>query len=99
MTDANDVVDIAQGELEQLIGQDTGGIGEAKERMVREYGADSHGARVQNGFVAEIAETGVAVDDFNALANHYVAEHGEEGEYSGEGGFAIDYRKWAIVHF
>lgn len=98
VADADDMVDVAEGELEQLVGEDAGGVGKAKERVVGEDGAQAHGARMQDGLVAQVAEAAVAVDDVDLLADDNVAEHGEEGEDGGEGRGAVDDEKWHIVH-
>jgi len=37
MTDANDMVHIAQRELEKFVSEDAGSIGEAEQRMIREH--------------------------------------------------------------
>lgn len=49
------MINITQTELEQLVGEDAGGIGKAKERVIREYGSNAHGSGVQSGFPAEVA--------------------------------------------
>lgn len=97
VADANDVVDVAEGELEQLVGQDTGSVCEAKETVVGEDGAQAHGAGVENGLVAQTAETGMAVDNVDALADDYVAEDGEEGEDGGEGRLAVHDKEGHVV--
>lgn len=84
------MVDIAQGELEQLVGEDAGGVGKAKQGVVGEDGADAHGAGVQRGLPAHAAQGGVAVDDVDVLADDDVAEDWEEGEDGGQGGGAVD---------
>ncbi|KAL1844434.1 hypothetical protein VTK73DRAFT_2564 [Phialemonium thermophilum] len=94
---ADNVVHVAQGKLEKLVGQDAARIGKAKEGVVGEDGAQAHGAGVQDSLVAEAAETGVAVDDLDALAQHDVAEDGEEGEDAGEGGAAVDDQEGHVV--
>ena len=39
MAHTNDMIDIAEGELEQFVGQDTGSVGEAKQAVISENGA------------------------------------------------------------
>jgi hypothetical protein len=69
MTDANDVIDIAQAELQQLVGNDAGSIAEAKETMIGEDCMKAHGSGVQDCLVAKIAERRMAMDDLNVLSN------------------------------
>jgi hypothetical protein len=46
MADTDDMIDVAQGELEQLVGQDTRSIGEAKQTMIGKHGPQAHRARM-----------------------------------------------------
>lgn len=91
------VIYIAQNELEQFIRQDTRSIRESKKRMIGKHGPQPHRPRMQNGFVAERAETSMAMDDFNLLADADVAQYGEEGEDGGEGGRPVDDEKGHVV--
>lgn len=52
MTDADNMVDIAQSELEKLVGEYAARICEAKETMVGEDCPQAHSPSMQNGFVA-----------------------------------------------
>lgn len=84
VADTNDMVDIAQGKLEQLVGEDAGSIGKAKEGVVGEDGPDAHGAGVQGGFPTEIAERGMSVYDVDLLTDDDIPKDWEEGEDSGK---------------
>lgn len=97
VADAYAVVYVAEGELEHLVGEDAGGVGEAEERVVGEDGAQAHGAGVEDPLVAEAAQAAVAVDDLDALADADVAEDGEEGEDGGKGGLAVDDEEGHVV--
>lgn len=55
MGDADDVVHVAEGELEELVREDAGSICEAEEGVVRKDCAKAHCPRVQDCFVAETA--------------------------------------------
>lgn len=46
MTDADDMVNITQGELQELVGEDAGRICEAEQRMISEHSPQSHCPRV-----------------------------------------------------
>ena len=48
--------------------------------------------------MAEIAETAVAVNNVDALADHYLAKHWEEGEDCGKGDGAVHDEKGYIIH-
>lgn len=65
--------------------------------MVSKNGTQTHGAGMQNGFVAQAAQTGMAVDDLNLLADDNVAEDGKEGKDSREGGLAVDDKKGHMI--
>jgi len=43
MAHADDMVDVTEGEFQQLVGEDTGGIGKAKQTVVGEDGPQTHG--------------------------------------------------------
>ena len=77
VADADDVVDVAQRELEQLVHQDAGGVREAEELVVGEARRDAHRARVKDRLVREVRECLVAVHDVDALADDRVVEHRE----------------------
>lgn len=47
--------------------------------------------------MAQRAETAMAMDDFNLLADADVAQDGEEGEDGGKGGRAVDDEEWHVV--
>lgn len=90
MADTDDMVNVAQGELEQLVGQDAPSICEAKEAMICKNGPQTHGARMQDGLMTQATKTGMSVYNLDALADYNVAKDGEEGEDGGEGRLAID---------
>lgn len=78
MAHADDMINIAQAELEQLVGKDTRGVGKTEQRVVRVDGAQTHGAGMQDGFMAQAAQTGMAMDNIDALPQDDIAEDGEE---------------------
>lgn len=90
MANTDDMINVAQGELEQLVGQNARSISETKQTVVGENCSQAHCARMQNGFMAKAAKTGVSMDNLDALADDNVAEDGEKGEDGGKGGLAID---------
>lgn len=53
MANANNVVNIAQSELEQFICQDTRSIRKTKQRMIRKDGPKAHCSSMQNRLMAE----------------------------------------------
>ena len=62
MRDADDVPNIAQTELEQLIRHNTPCIAEAEKRVISEDRIQAHRPRMQDAFMAEVAETAMAMD-------------------------------------
>ena len=98
MRDTDAVVDIAEGELEQLVCQYTCRIGKAKQRMVREARLEAHGPRMQDRLVAQAAQARVAVDNLDLLADEDVAEDGEKRKHCGEGRLAVDHKERRVVH-
>lgn len=99
MADADAVIHVAQAELEELVGQDTGCVGKPKERVVGEDGPQPHSPRMENGLVTQVAQAAMAVDNLDALADDNVPKDGEEGEDGGEGGVAVDDEEGDVVDF
>lgn len=97
VADTDDMINIAEGELEELVGKNAGSVGETKQTVVSKDGTQAHGAGMQDSFVTQAAQTGMAVDDLNLLADDNVAEDGEEGKDSREGGLAVDDKKGHMV--
>lgn len=97
MANADSMVHITQGELEQLIGENRSSIGESKEGVIGEDSSQTHRAGVEDGFSTEAAETGMAMDDFDLFANDNVAENREEREDRREGGLAIDDEEGNVI--
>jgi hypothetical protein len=86
----DDMVNIAEGKLQQFIGQDGPGICKTKKGMVGKNGPEPHGAGVQDTFMAEAAETGMAMHNLNLFSDHNVPEDGKEGKNRGHGRLSID---------
>lgn len=99
MTDTNNMVHVAQRELEELVGEDTGGICESEEGVIRKDCPQTHCSAMQNCFMAETAQAPMAVYDFNLLSKDDVAKDWERGEDGGEGRFAVDDEEWNVVDF
>lgn len=78
MADTDRVINIAQGELEQLVGQDRGSISKSKEGVVRKHCSQAHRSRVENGLSTETAETRMTMHNLDLFPNDDVAEDGEE---------------------
>ena len=74
MRNTDDVPDIAQAEFQQLIRHDTPCITEAEKRVISEDGIQAHRPRMQNAFVAEVAETGMAVDDLYSFPDEDLSQ-------------------------
>lgn len=54
---------------------------------------------MQDAFMTQVAETAMAVYNFNLFANDNVSKDGEEGEDSREGRLAVDDPKRHMVDF
>jgi hypothetical protein len=48
---ANNVINVRECELEELVHDDTAGVGESKERVICEACLESHGSSMNDGFV------------------------------------------------
>ncbi|OKO97841.1 hypothetical protein PENSUB_9767 [Penicillium subrubescens] len=99
MADTDRMVHVTQCKLEELVGQNGGGIGESKKRMVGKDGPQSHCSCVEDGFSTEATETGMTVDNLNLLPNDNVAEYGKERKDGREGGFPVDNEERDVVDF
>lgn len=67
MRNADYMIYIAESEFQKLVRKYTACIGKAKKRVISKDGAKAHGSGMQNGFMAQIAETAVSMDDFDPL--------------------------------
>lgn len=99
MTDAYDMVHIAQSELQEFVRENSPSISEAKQTVISKDSPQPHGSSMQDSFMAQTAETSMAVDNFDSFAYDNVAEHWEEGEDSGEGRFSVDDEERHVVDF
>ena len=97
MTDADDMINVAQCKLEQLVGQNAPSICKAKQTVVRKDCPQAHCPRMQDGLMAQAAKTSMSMDNLNALANYDIAEDGKEGEDGGKGRLAVDDEKGNVV--
>lgn len=99
MRDANDVVDIREGELEELVHDNTAGIRESKERMIREAGFETHGARVDDGLVAHRGEGLVSMNDRYPLPQDNCPEDRKESVECRRGSVLKDNLHGDMVNF
>jgi hypothetical protein len=65
--------------------------------VVREDGPQTHGTRMKNSFSAKAAETGMAMDNVNLLADDDIAEYGEEGEHGRKRRFAVNDEEGNVI--
>lgn len=80
MANTDDVINVAQGKFEKLIGEDRSGVGKSEQGVVRENSPQAHSPCMQNRFMTETAQAGVPVHYVNLFADNDVSEYGEEGE-------------------
>ena len=99
MADSDDVVDIAQREFEELVGQDTGRVCEPKQRMIRENCPQTHGPRVEDGLMTQRTQTGVAVNNLDLLSDDDISKDGKEREDGGECRLAVNDEERNVVDF
>jgi len=52
MADADDMVDVAERELQQLVREDAARVCKSEEAVVGEYRAQAHGSCMLNSFIA-----------------------------------------------
>jgi hypothetical protein len=97
MADTDDMVHITQCKFKQLVGKYGACIGKSKQRVIGEDGSDPHCPCMENGFMAEAAETGMPVHNLDLFADDDVSEDREEGEDGREGGLAVYHQKWHMV--
>lgn len=99
MTDTNNMIHIAQGELEKLVRKYTSRIRKSKETVIRENRPQPHSPCMQDCLVAQTTETGMTVYDADVFSDDDVSENREEGEYGREGGLAVYDPEGNIVDF
>ena len=99
MADTYDVVNITECKFEQLVRKNAGCVREAKERMISENGSQAHCSRVQDGLMAETAETGMTMYYFYLFSDDDVSEYREEREYRWHCRFPVYDEKGYMVDF
>ena len=97
MAYSNDMVHIAQSELQQLIRQDTRSIREPKQRMIRKYCSQPHGPGMQDSLVTQTTQACMPMHDLNLLSEDDIPEYWEEGEDGRKSRFSIDDKKRYMV--
>lgn len=90
MGDTDHMPNITQTKLKQLVGHDASGVTEAKQRVIGKHGAQRHGPRVENAFMAEITQTAMAVYDLNVLPDEDLPQNRKGAEHRRKGRAAID---------
>ena len=74
MAHTNRMIHITQTKLQQLIRHDTRRITEPKKRVISEHSPQTHGPRMQDAFMAEITQAGMAMNDLDALTDEDLPE-------------------------
>lgn len=97
MADTDDMVDVAQRELQKLVRQDAGSVCKPEKRVVREDGAQAHCPSMKDAFVAQTTEAGMAVHNLYLLSYDDIPEDWEEGEDGREGGFSVYHEERDVV--
>lgn len=78
VTDTDNMIHVAQDELEDLVRQDAGRIRKAEQGVIGEDGPQTHGPRMQNSLMTEITETCVTVHDLDPLSNDDITKDGQK---------------------
>lgn len=97
IANTDDMVNITQGELEQLVRENARSIGEAKQGVIGKDSPYAHGPGMQGCFPAQTAEGSMAMDDVDSFPDENVTENREEGEDGGKGRRAVDDEEWDVV--
>ena len=99
MGHADDMVASGQRHTEQLIGQDGSHIGEAKQRMIRENGVDSHEFCVEQCLMGQWGEGRVSVDNVDVVAEKDGPEKGKTDQHGGEDALVVERWDGEVVDF
>lgn len=99
VTDADDMVDVAESELQQLIRKNTRRIRKSKKRMIRKHRPQPHSPRMQNRLMAQTAQTRMTMHNLNLLSDDNISKNRKEGKHGGESGFAVDDEEGDVVDF
>jgi len=99
MTDADDMIHVAECELQQFVGQDTGSVRKSKKRVIRKDCPQPHGPCMQNSFMAETAQACMPMHNLYLLSDDNVAKDWEEREDGWEGRCAVDDEEGNMVDF
>ena len=67
--------------------------------MVGKDGSQTHGASMEDGLVAQAAETGMSVDYLYTFANDDIPKNGEKREDGRESRLSVDDEKGNIIDF
>lgn len=99
MADTDDMIYVAQSELEKLVCQNTSCVCEAEQTMVRKDSPQAHSPCMENCLLAKITETCMTVDDLNSFSNDDVAKDGKEREHCWESRLPINHQKRNMIDF
>ena len=98
MTNSDDMINIAQRELQKLIGQDTSSICKSKERMIGKDRPQTHRPRMKNRLMTHTAKTSMAMYNLNLFSDDDITEDRKKGEDRGESRFSVNDEKWYMIH-
>lgn len=99
MADTDNMIHITQRKLEQLVGQNAGSIRKTKQGVVRKHRSQTHGPRMQDSFMTEVAKTRVAMNNLDLFANNDVPKDWEEREDSWHSALSIYHQKRHMIDF
>jgi hypothetical protein len=99
MTDADDMIHIAQSELQQFVRQDARSICKSKQRMIRKHRPQIHRPGMQDSLMAKTAQARMAVHNLNLFPDDDVSKYRKKGEDCWKSGFSIDDKEWYMIYF
>lgn len=97
MANANNMVNIAEDEFQELVGQNGSCISKAEQGVICENCTQTHGSGVQDGFMAEATQTSMAMDNFYPFPYNDISKDWEEREESRHSSLPIDDKKRDMV--
>ena len=99
MANANNMIHITKGKLQELICKNTGSVRESEKGMIREHSPQPHCPRMQDGLMAKITQTSMPVYDLDLFSDYNISEDWKEGKDGGEARLAVYDEERDVVDF
>jgi hypothetical protein len=98
VTDAYNMVNVAEGELQQLVGQDASRICKSKQAMIRKNSSQSHCPCMYDCLVTKVAQASMSMHNLDLFSNDNVPEDGEERKDCRKGSLEVYDEKGYMIH-